>query len=177
MVTMYQFGVFMGYYKLNDVIPRMQRAVDNALLLDEQNSSSQMALGILDQVRWDWDGAERAFRRALEISPGDAQIYYSYCNVLILLGRFDEAIERMKRAYEMDLQSIPWLLVASCYMNARRFDEAIPGRRGFPPTISGRSGVAADPRILRTHRRGCAIVPMSIWKGLCKCPPMTDTSW
>jgi len=61
-----------------------------------------MALGILSEARWDWDGAEAAFHRALEISPGDAQIHQAYANMLQWRGRFDEALATGERATMLD---------------------------------------------------------------------------
>jgi serine/threonine-protein kinase len=131
-VMMYQYGAFFGFYPLNDVIPRMQKAAETAILLDAESASSQMALGILDQSRWDWKGAEAAFRRALEISPGDPQIHQAYSNMLQWLGRFDEALAGMNLAYEIDPSIDPhgyWM--AATYVNARRFDQAIDKTREF----------------------------------------------
>jgi tetratricopeptide (TPR) repeat protein len=91
-----------------------------------------MALGILNQARWDWKGAEAAFRHALEISPGDPQIHQAYSNMLQWLGRFDEAIARMNLACGIDASIDPhgyWM--GATYVNARRFDEAIEKTREF----------------------------------------------
>ncbi len=129
-VMMYQYGSFFGFWTQAEVMPRMRRAVETALLLDAESSSSQVALGILDEAQWDWKGAGGAFSHALEISPGDAQIHQAYANMLQWQGRFDEAIARMHRASEIDPSIDPhgfWM--AAMYVNARRYVEAIEKAR------------------------------------------------
>ena len=131
-VLMYQYGSFFGYWTQAEVMPRMRKAVESALLLDAESASSQMALGILNEAQWDWNGAEAAFSHALEISPGDAQIHQAYANMLQWRGRFEETIARMNRAYEIDPSIDPhgfWM--AATYVNARRYDEAIEKTRDF----------------------------------------------
>jgi len=127
---MYQYGTFFGYWTQADVLPKMEKAAKTALLLDPESASSQVALGILDEAQWNWRGAETAFLRALEISPGDAQIDQAYATMLQWLGRFDEATGRMKQANEIDPSIDPhgyWM--AATYVNARRYDEAIEKTR------------------------------------------------
>jgi serine/threonine protein kinase/tetratricopeptide (TPR) repeat protein len=131
-VMMYHYGTFFGYWTQAEVMPRMRKAVERALALDAESAGSQMALGILDEAQWNWNGAEAAFSHALEISPGDAEIHQAYANMLQWRGRFDEAIARMKRAYEIDPSIDPhgfWM--AAIYVNAGRFGDAIDKAKDF----------------------------------------------
>jgi serine/threonine protein kinase len=125
-VNYYQVGAFAGYYTPVEVIPRMQRAAEKAIALDDQSSDSQKALSILDQAKWDWKGAEAAFRRGIEISPGDADIQSAFGWLLVWIGKFDEAVMRMNQASEMDASMDP---TASgrviVYMFSRRYDDAV----------------------------------------------------
>jgi len=74
----------------------------------------------------DWDGAEVAFSRALELEPGSALAHNTYGNYLILAGRGDEGIEHMKWA--KDLDPLSWAAhreLGLSYLNAHRPEEGI----------------------------------------------------
>jgi tetratricopeptide (TPR) repeat protein len=137
-------------------MPRMRKAVETALLLDAESASSQMALGILNEAQWDWKGAEAAFSHALEISPGDAQIHQAYANMLQWLGRFDEAISSVKRAYEIDPSIDPHgLWMAATYVNARRYDEAIEKTREFLQRFPGEPALFLILGFAYSQKGGC----------------------
>jgi tetratricopeptide (TPR) repeat protein len=55
---------------------------------------------------WDWAGAEREYKRALELNPNfaDARIYYA--EFLAEQLRFEEALREIKRAEENDPASL-----------------------------------------------------------------------
>ena len=55
------------------VMPDAKEAALKALALDETVADAHFSLGyVLHYYEWDWAGAERAYRRALELNPGDA---------------------------------------------------------------------------------------------------------
>ncbi len=74
--------------------------------LDEGLEEAQHALGLAVQQEWAWKGAERAFRRALELNPGSARAELSYALLLRTLGRPEEARVRFERAVEFDPLSV-----------------------------------------------------------------------
>jgi len=83
--------------------PRAKEAAQRALELDESNAEAHVALAIESQwYEWDWAGAEREFKRAIELNPdsGDARGYYSW--FLPIIGRGDEAIAEAKRGLQID---------------------------------------------------------------------------
>ncbi len=74
----------------------------------------------------DTDGADRDFRRALELSPGDLRTRQWYADYLTLTGRFDEAIREKQQAIALDpLSAQSSIGLANTYFTARRYDEAI----------------------------------------------------
>jgi adenylate cyclase len=78
----------------------------------------------------DWEGAERAFRRANELNPGLAMNHYHYAWHLALFGRWDEAIAEHKRAQELDpLTVIHTAWLAAVYGFSGRIDEAVAAAR------------------------------------------------
>jgi TolB-like protein/Tfp pilus assembly protein PilF len=53
-------------------------------------------------VHRDWPGAERNFRRGLELSPNFAEMHAHYGFCLVLFGRDEEALAEMQRALDLD---------------------------------------------------------------------------
>ncbi len=86
-----------------DSFPRAIAAARSALRLDETMVLGHSAMAVIKLYHeWDWDGAEQAFQRALELNPSEAMAHYHYAWYLALFGRVDEAIVEHKRAKELD---------------------------------------------------------------------------
>ena len=104
---------------------RAMEATARALALDPDLSAAHCSLGHLKTVReLDWEGAEREFKRALELSPSNADAYDLYGRLCAALGRYDEAIELHHRAQELDPLAHR-LDVVTTLIRAGRYDEAI----------------------------------------------------
>jgi TolB-like protein/DNA-binding winged helix-turn-helix (wHTH) protein len=74
-----------------------------ALELDETLAEAHTSLGWVRRVHdWDWDGAEREFKRAIELNPNYANARQWYSFLLITLGRADEALNEMQAARQID---------------------------------------------------------------------------
>jgi len=101
-----------------------------ALKALEMDNTLAEAYTSLAYARWlgdlDWSGAEREFKRALELKPSYLMAHEWYAEYLAALGRYDEATAEIKRAQELDPLSVPvnravgWVLYFS-----RRYDQAI----------------------------------------------------
>ena len=118
-------GVFLA--KPVDVYPRAKEAARKAIDLDPRLAPAHAALAEV-QLRydWDWEGAERGFRRALALDPEYADARSRYANLLRDMGRFDEAIVEVRRAQGADPFSLPIsAAVTGVFYHARRYDEAI----------------------------------------------------
>jgi TolB-like protein/DNA-binding winged helix-turn-helix (wHTH) protein len=74
---------------------------------------------------WDFPGAERDFRHALELNPGSEDAYEGYGDYLVVMGQFDKGLEQLKKARDLDPLS-PFLVTDYCIMlsYARRYGEA-----------------------------------------------------
>lgn len=102
--------VFLATIEMEAPGPLMQaarRAAQAALDLRdvaEGHSAMGAVLGIGD---WDWAGAEREFRRALELKPSFAHARGAYAvGCLAPLRRHDEAIEQLRQAIRLDPLSV-----------------------------------------------------------------------
>jgi serine/threonine-protein kinase len=110
-----------------DALSKGQAAARKALELDEDLAEAHAALGeIVLGLQWDWAGAERQFREAVRLAPGDASVRQPYAAVLSRQGRFDEAYELLQKALDLDPLSKPAMnSLAHVYFFARRWPEAL----------------------------------------------------
>jgi len=53
-------------------------------------------------VEWDWDTAEKEFKKALDLNPNDVKSRIYYAHLLAMLGRFDEALFQADKAVTID---------------------------------------------------------------------------
>jgi serine/threonine-protein kinase len=98
-----------------------------ALQMDDTLAEAHTSLAY---ARWlgdlDWQGAERGFKRALELMSSYVMAHEWYAEYLAAVGRHDEALLEAKRAQQLDPLAVPvnrtvgWVLYF-----ARRYDEAI----------------------------------------------------
>jgi DNA-binding winged helix-turn-helix (wHTH) protein/TolB-like protein/Tfp pilus assembly protein PilF len=106
---------------------KAKAAALKALNIDETLAEAHTSLGwIRRNYGWDWPGAEREFKRAIELNPNSADAHQWYALLLTTLGRMDEAIAESKRARELDpLTPIVSVNAGSVLFHARQFDRAI----------------------------------------------------
>ncbi len=106
---------------------KARAAVMKALEIDETlgHAHSNLA-GIRYEYEWDWLGAEREFKRALELNPNRVGIHRYHAEFLSFMGRHTEAIAEAERAHELrPLQLITYTMVGITLHNARQYDQAI----------------------------------------------------
>jgi serine/threonine-protein kinase len=119
-------GVF-GLGRPKEVFPKAKSLNDKALEIDSNLAFAyRVKASISLYYDWDWSVAERSFRKAIELNPGDALFHWIYALYLCYMSRFDEAIRKMKKAVNLD----PLSLVINCdmghiYYCARRYDESM----------------------------------------------------
>ncbi len=95
-------GLF-AYLPLDEVRDQARAAAARALEIDPALSEAHTPLGLLKvYADWDWAGAEREFRRAIELNPGNANAHYEYALLLARLRRFEAALAEMRRAQELE---------------------------------------------------------------------------
>jgi serine/threonine-protein kinase len=99
----YYFLGFFGDIPPPVALAGMRRAATAALELDPLMAEAHGQLALVKMVQdWDWQGAESHFRRALEISPGHAQIRHDYAHFLLGQGRQRESMEQAREAVSLD---------------------------------------------------------------------------
>ncbi len=107
--------------------PKARAAATKALEIDDELAEAHTALGTVKHFYdWDWQGAEREFKRAIEINPNYADAHKMYAFYLSAMGRFDEALAEMKRAQELDPLSLEKIAGAGDILRyQRQYDQAI----------------------------------------------------
>ena len=120
-----------GAIPTEEALTRGKAAAVKALELDDALARAHYALATAHTwYDWDWPGAEREFRRGLELNPNDALGRNWHGGYLSLLGRHDEAIAEHQRARDLD----PFSLIVNANLTravywARRYDDAIAQAR------------------------------------------------
>lgn len=114
-------------HKPKEMYAKAKAAARKALQLDVTLAEAHAALAYCNMLfEWDWNVAESGFRRALELNPKCIDALQWYADLLTVLKRHDEAIERIQLASELDPLSdqlnanVGWVL-----LYANRTDQAI----------------------------------------------------
>jgi serine/threonine protein kinase/tetratricopeptide (TPR) repeat protein len=105
---------------------RAKATVMRALKLDPNLAEANASLAhIRFWYEWDWHGAERDFKKALELNSGYGTARLWYALYLASMGRAEEAIAEVKRAQEVDpLSLVINLNVSRVLYFAREYDRA-----------------------------------------------------
>jgi len=125
-----------GAYTLNgtyrgtppsEFAPKARAAALRALRLDDNLPAAHAALALIVQnYDYDWQTAEKEFKRAIELNPNYATGHHWYAEHLAWRGRFDEAFRESERARQLDPLS---LIIAAdngaILYYSRRYDRAI----------------------------------------------------
>lgn len=92
-----------GLVPASQAFPAAREAARKALSLEGFLGEAWTSLGYIRYwYDWDWEAAEAAFRRAVELSPSYSTAHHWYSLLLATLGRFDEAERAINRAVELD---------------------------------------------------------------------------
>jgi tetratricopeptide (TPR) repeat protein len=92
-----------GHERFPDAFARAKAAAHKAEELGEPSAEMYAALGMIKLYSdWDFAGAEKDLRRAMELNPSLGEARRDYSWYLFLIGRRDEALAEMKRAQEVE---------------------------------------------------------------------------
>jgi TolB-like protein/DNA-binding winged helix-turn-helix (wHTH) protein/Tfp pilus assembly protein PilF len=110
-----------------DLYPKSKAAALHAIGIDDGLAEAHSALAfVLHNYDWNWSGAEREYRRALELNPNYSEAHHGYAVLLTAAGRTEEAVAEIRRAQELDPILIPLQVnVGVVYSCLGRHDEAI----------------------------------------------------
>ncbi|MGH7502255.1 MAG: FlgO family outer membrane protein [Longimicrobiales bacterium] len=138
-----------------------------ALALNAQLAEAHGAIGqIAQNFEWDLGSAERAYRRAVTFEKGYATGHQWYAEVLMMLGRYDEARAEIDTALELDPLSAAAMTVrAYLLMVQGNDDSALEAYRSLlarrPDYALGQINLA----LLATHMRRFDIAEAAVRAG------------
>lgn len=166
-----------GHDRLPDAFKLAKAAANRAQELGETLAETYAGLA-QTKLYWEWDypGAEQDFRRALELNPNLANARCHYSWDLLTLGRFDEALEEMKRAKDLDPLTPPYTAwLASLYHCQGRYREMLEEARKaiqlspdhvWSLLVLGRAyqGVGMHDDSIETYKKAVALYPAWEWR-------------
>jgi serine/threonine-protein kinase len=111
----------------HEVYPKARSAAQRALLIDEGLAEAHATLGVvLHEYDWKFSESEDEFKRALDLNPNYATAHHWYAELLLDLGRYDEAVAEIKIAQSLDpLSLIINTAVGTLLTASGRHEEAI----------------------------------------------------
>ena len=112
---------------LKEAHRRAREAATKALSLDPALGEPHAALAeVLFYEDWDFAGAEREFKRAIELSPSYAEGHHMYSHFLLTMGRIDESLVESRKFLDLDpLSPAPNLHLGYQYLYARQYDLSV----------------------------------------------------
>lgn len=151
---------------------KAEATIGKALAIDNQLGEANASLGWLRQQKNDFEGAEAAYQRALQLNPSYTTTYHWYGNLLRRVGRSEEALAQHIRGVELDPVSAGMNLhVGNDLESLGRFDEALDQYRKtieIEPSFSVAYATIADVywfvygelyQAVHWYRRGIALDP------------------
>lgn len=111
----------------HELMPKVRAATDRALEIDPDLAKAYVLLASIKEYEFDWQGAEREYKRALELNPNLdlAHLYYSF--FLSLTDRHEEGLRQLNEHQVRDPinRRLNVLQKAFVLVQAKRFDEAL----------------------------------------------------
>ena len=108
-------------------IPKAKAAAKKAAEINDDLAEAHTSLAFIKlNYDWDWSGAEREFKRAIQLNPNYDNAHHWYSHYLIAVGRTEESLAASKRALELDRVGVVINLhLGWHYLFARQYDLAI----------------------------------------------------
>jgi len=142
MASSYAMLGYFGFLPSKEAFPKAKAAALRALAIDDGLSDAHSALAATRLLHdWDWPGAEKEYRRALELNPEDAWAHQGYAVGLLVKGRLEEAVAEQRRAVELEpLAPANNLVLGAMFFWVRQYDQAVEQLR---------KTLELDPNIVR----------------------------
>lgn len=119
-------NVLYGPMQTKEAIDKARYNAGKALEIDPSLPEAHTSMGVIrHKFDWNWQEAEREFKLAIDLDPEYAPAHYGYANLLVVLGRFDEAIKQSEVSRSLDPYSrLSAMNYGRTLYYSRRFDDA-----------------------------------------------------
>jgi TolB-like protein/Tfp pilus assembly protein PilF len=149
-----------------EFMPKARAAALQALQLDDTLAEAHTSLALISEdYEYDWQTAEKEYRRAIQLDPQYPTAHQWYAECLSFEGRFDEALAESDRARQLDPLS---LIIATDHAAilyfAGQYDRAIEQFNAV---------LAMEPTFVRAHMLSYAYVE----KGMFSEALTTSEAW
>jgi len=110
-----------------EAFPKAKTAAEKAIAIDPLIAAAHASLGVVKfQYDWNWPSAEQEFTRAIALNSNYAAGHHAYADFLKGMGRFDQALEEIRKAQELDPLSLAINTgVGHVLYLSRHYDQAI----------------------------------------------------
>ncbi len=117
----------------NESMPKAKSLVLEAIEMDDSLEEAHDVLArILYFYDWEWDGAEREFKHAIQLNPNKADVHLFYSSFLRSMGRGDEAMSEAELGLALDpLNSFSQCFYVGQLLHMHQYDEAIEQLRNI----------------------------------------------
>jgi len=145
----------LGFLAPAEASPKAKAAALKALEIDDSLADAHTVLGLVQLFYdWDWSGAERSLRRAAELNPKYAWGHFNWSDLLLVLGRDQEAVTAAQFLSELDpLWAGAYFKLAQMLCYTRDYDRAVEQLR---------KGLELDPNFVWAH---AFLAQAHAWKG------------
>jgi adenylate cyclase len=125
-----------------EVFPKAKVYAERALATDPDLPQAHLALGnVIRLFEWDYDHAEKEYKRAIELNPSLAEAHFRLGILLCQRTQFEEAIREVVRGLELDPMSAnSYATAGMVHLYSRHYDDAISEldeARGLDPNTWG----------------------------------------
>lgn len=123
----YNWAGIYGILPASVTHPQGKAAAQRAIELDDSLGEAYATLGLtIETAECNWEETERTYQHALELNPNYSLAHEWYSSLLVGTGRFEEGLEEIKRAEELDPLSLRGMtLTAWSHYQVRRYGESI----------------------------------------------------
>jgi TolB-like protein len=156
---------FSSFSSPQEATPKALAAFNKAYMLDSTLAEVYICRSwIQNYLIYDYRGAEISCKKALALSPNNADVRTGYANLLVILGRFEEATEQIELAVKLDPMNLnskgPYCMIMLC---SRKYNDAILAFKELLK-IDPENGAALDNLPLALHMAGSYNEALQVWE-------------
>jgi TolB-like protein/Tfp pilus assembly protein PilF len=132
------------YLPPREVMPKATEAAVKAIELDDSLAQAHNALASIHFIYdWDWPGAEREWKRAIELNPNFADAHHLYGEFLFSMRRPEEGATELRRAEQLaPFSGQVYVSACNSYWLDHKYNEAF---------THCRAGLRIDPQNAYLH--------------------------
>ncbi len=127
----------------SEMAQKARAAAQKALMIDDSLAEAHATLADSYTSEWQWDVAEREFKRALQLNPNSGNTHKLYWLCLSILGRHEEALAEIRSAIRQDPLNLKF--------NDNLGQELVAGRQYDLAVEQFKKVIEMDPSFASVH--------------------------